>query len=155
MYYQKISDVYDDATGRPIEPDYPAGTVDIQPKIENSVLLDRKVLSRYLSIKAGDGVTATTTITVKTETSIKSAGIDVDTPIRISGVTALDIMVTLYVLVLPVQTEFTYTVSNAPATALENPANASVNVVVDTVTSASPYLQYLSEICLRYVRYAR
>ena len=32
MYYQKISDVYDDATGRPIEPDYPAGTVDIQPK---------------------------------------------------------------------------------------------------------------------------
>ena len=42
MYYQKISDVYDDATGRPISPDYPAGTVDIQPKIDEFRIVGSK-----------------------------------------------------------------------------------------------------------------
>ena len=141
MYYQKVSDVYDDATGRPIEPDYPAGTVDIQPKIDEFRIVGSKGAEVGISsIKAGDGVTATTTITVKTNTSIKSAGIDVDTPIRVSGVTASGYNGNFVCAGVTSTTEFTYTVSNAPATALENPANASVNVVVDTVTSASPYI---------------
>ena len=145
MYYQKISDVYDDATGRPIEPDYPAGNVDIQPKIDEFRIVGSKGAEVGISsIRAGDGVTATTNITVKTNTSIKSAGIDVDTPIRISGVTASGYNGNFVCAGVTSTTEFTYTVSNAPGIALENPANANVNVVVDTVTSASPYIFNIS-----------
>ena len=65
MYYEKISDVYDDATGRKISPDYPAGNLDIQPKIDEYRIVGSKGDSVGISsIKAGDGVTATTTITV-------------------------------------------------------------------------------------------
>ena len=145
MFYQKVSDVYDDATGRPISPDYPAGTVDIQPKIDEFRIVGSKGAEVGISsIKAGDGVTATTNITVQTNTSIQSAGIDVDTPIRISGVTASGYNGNFVCAGVTSTTEFTYTVSNAPATALENPANANVNVVVDTVTSASPYIFNIS-----------
>jgi hypothetical protein len=145
MYYQKISDVYDDSSGRPISPDYPAGTVDIQPKIDEFRIVGSKGAEVGISsIKAGDGVSATTTITVKTNTSIKTAGIDVDTPIRISGVTASGYNGNFVCAGVTSTTEFTYTVSNAPATALENPANGNVNVVVDTVTSASPYIFNIS-----------
>ena len=35
-YYYKISDVYDDASGRPIAPDYPSGNVDIEPVIDET-----------------------------------------------------------------------------------------------------------------------
>ena len=145
MYYQKISDVYDDATGRPISPDYPAGNVDIQPKIDEYRIVGSKGAEVGISsIKAGDGVTATTTITVQTDASIRDVGIDVDTPIRISGVTASGYNGNFVCAGVTSTTEFTYTVSNAPTVALENPANANVNVVVDTVTSASPYIFNIS-----------
>ena len=145
MYYQKISDVYDDATGRPISPDYPAGNVDIQPKIDEFRIVGSKGAEVGISsIKAGDGVNATSTITVQTNSSIKSIGIDVDTPIRISGVTASGYNGNFVCAGVTSTTEFTYTVSNAPGIALENPANANVNVVVDTVTSASPYIFNIS-----------
>ena len=32
MYYQKVGDVYDAGTGRPIEPDFPSGSLDFQTK---------------------------------------------------------------------------------------------------------------------------
>ena len=145
MYYQKISDVYDDATGRPISPDYPAGNVDIQPKIDEFRIVGSKGAEVGISsIRAGDGVNSTSTITVQTNSSIKSIGIDVDTPIRISGVTASGYNGNFVCAGVTSTTEFTYTVSNAPGIALENPANANVNVVVDTVTSASPYIFNIS-----------
>ena len=145
MFYQKISDVYDDATGRPISPDYPAGNLDIQPKIDEYRIVGSKGAEVGISsIRAGDGVTATTTITVQTSSSIKSVGIDVDTPIRISGITASGYNGNFVCAGVTSTTEFTYSLSNAPAVALENPANANVNVVVDTVTSASPYIFNIS-----------
>ena len=141
MYYEKISDVYDDATGRPISPDYPSGNLDIQPKIDEYRIVGSKGASVGISsIKAGDGVTATTIVTVQTSTSFKPIGIDVDTPIRITGITAEGYNGNFVCAGVTSTTEFTYSVSNAPATALENPANAECNVVVDTVTSASPYV---------------
>ena len=141
MYYDKISDVYDQATGRPISPDYPAGTVDIQPKVDEYRIVGSKGEEVGISsIKAGDGVTATTTITVQTNTSVTVAGIDVDTPIRIAGVTASGYNGNYVVAGVTTTTEFTYNVSNAPTVALETPSNATVNLVVDTVTSASPYI---------------
>ena len=145
MYYQKISDVYDDATGRPISPDYPAGNLDIQPKIDEYRIVGSKGAEVGISsIKAGDGVTATTVITVQTNSSIRDIGIDVDTPIRISGVTASGYNGNFVCAGVTSITEFSYRVSNAPTVALENPANANVNVIVDTVTSASPYIFNIS-----------
>jgi len=145
MFYQKVSDVYDDATGRPISPDYPAGNLDIQPKIDEYRIVGSKGAEVGISsIKAGDGVTATTTVTVQTTSSIKSVGIDVDTPIRVSGVTAAGYNGNFVCAGVTSTTEFTYTLSNAPPIALENPTNANVNVVVDTVTSASPYIFNIS-----------
>ena len=141
MYYEKISDVYDDATGRKISPDYPAGNLDIQPKIDEYRIVGSKGDSVGISsIKAGDGVTATTTITVQTTSSIKDIGLDVDTAIRINGISATGYNGNVVCSGVTSTTEFTYRVSNAPAVALENPANATVNIVVDTVTSASPYI---------------
>ena len=141
MYYDKISDVYDQATGRPISPDYPAGNVDIQPKVDEYRIVGSKGEEVGItSIKSGDGVTPTTTITVNTETSVTTAGIDVDTPIRIAGVTASGYNGNYVVAGVTTATEFTYSVSNAPVVALENPPTATVNLIVDTVTSASPYI---------------
>jgi hypothetical protein len=141
MYYEKISDVFDDATGRPIQPDYPAGNIDIQPKIDEYRIVGSKGDSVGISsIKAGDGVTATTLITVQTNTSIRDIGLDVDTPIRINGISASGYNGNFVCAGVTSTTEFTYRVSNAPTNALENPANATVNIVVDTVTSASPYI---------------
>ena len=66
-YYYKISDVYDDASGRPIAPDYPSGNVDIEPVIDETRIVGPKGGSVGISsIRSGDGVTGNTTITVET-----------------------------------------------------------------------------------------
>ena len=68
-YYYKVGDVYDDASGRPIAPDYPSGNVDIEANINESRIVGPKSGSVGISsIKAGDGVTGTTTISVETAT---------------------------------------------------------------------------------------
>ena len=57
--------VYGQSSGRPIEPDYPSSGLDIQPKIDEFRIVGSTGESVGISsIKAGDGVTATTTITV-------------------------------------------------------------------------------------------
>ena len=68
-----------------IEPDYPSAGLDIQPKIDEYRIVGSTGASVGISsIKAGDGVTATTTITVTTSSAV--AGLDVDTPFRVSDV---------------------------------------------------------------------
>ena len=87
MYYEKVGLVYGQSSGRPIEPDYPSNGLDIQPKIDEFRIVGSTGEEVGISsIKAGDGVTATTTITVTTTTAV--AGLDVDTPFRITGITA-------------------------------------------------------------------
>ena len=67
MYYEKVGLVYGQSSGRPIEPDYPSAGLDIQPKIDEFRIVGSTGESVGISsIKAGDGVTATTTITVTT-----------------------------------------------------------------------------------------
>ena len=87
MYYEKVSLVYGQSSGRAIEPDFPSAALDIQPKIDEFRIVGSTGVSAGISsIKAGDGVTPTTNITVSTSTEI--SGLDVDTPFRISGITA-------------------------------------------------------------------
>ena len=139
-YYYKISDVYDDASGRPIAPDYPSGNVDIEPVIDETRIVGPKGGSVGISsIRSGDGVTGNTTITVETVTAL--TGLTVDMPLRIDGVTASGYNGQRTVAsVGSGSTTFTYEVDTIPATLFETPSNASADLQVDTVSSASPYI---------------
>ena len=87
MYYEKVGLVYGQSSGRPIEPDYPSTGLDIQPKIDEYRIVGSTGEEVGISsIKAGDGVTSTATITVTTTSAV--SGLDVDTPFRITGITA-------------------------------------------------------------------
>jgi len=139
MYYEKISLVYGQSSGREIEPDYPSSGIDIQPKIDEYRIVGSTGQSVGISsIKAGDGTTSTTIITVDTTTAVD--GLQVDTPFRIEGITASGYNGQFVVATKPSNTQATYTVQNAPTTALPSVAGATLALSSDTVTSSSPYI---------------
>ena len=140
MYYEKVGLVYGQSSGRAIEPDYPSSGVDIQPKIdEYRIVGSTGEAVGITSIRAGDGVTATTTVTATT--SDKVQGLDVDTPFRVSGISVAGFNGQFVVAERPSDTTVVYTVQNAPAIAnIPNPAGATLALASDTVTSSSPYI---------------
>jgi hypothetical protein len=139
MYYQKISVVYGQSSGRPIEPDYPSSTIDIQPIIdEYRIVGSRGIEVGITSIKSGNGVTATPIITVDFATETDQ--FNVDTPIQINGVGASGYDGQYVVSEVLSSTQIRYQVQNSPLNPLPNIAGATVNISVDTVTSASPYI---------------
>ena len=143
MYYEKVGLVYGTASGREIQPDYPSSSIDIQPKIDEYRIVGSTGESVGItSIKAGDGSTSSTTITVTTSSSV--AGLDVDTPIRISGITADGYDGQFVVAEKVSGTVFKYEVQNAPISALPSVTGSTVTLQTDTVTSASPYIFNLS-----------
>ena len=143
MYYEKVGLVYGQSSGRPIEPDYPSAGLDIQTKIDEFRIVGSTGESVGISsIKAGDGVTATTTITVTTSSAV--AGLDVDTPFRISGMSAVGYNGKFVVNDKVDSTNITYKVQNPPSNALPTVAGATLALSSDTVTSASPYIFNIS-----------
>ena len=140
MYYEKVGLVYGQSSGRAIEPDYPSTGVDIQPKIDEYRIVGSTGESVGItSIRSGDGVTATNVITATT--ADKVAGLDVDTPFRVSGVSVAGYNGQFVVAERPSDTTVVYTVQNAPGIAnIPNPAGASLALAADTVTSSSPYI---------------
>ena len=141
MYYEKLSLVYGQSSGRAISPDYPSSGLDIQAKIDEYRIVGSTGASVGISsIKSGDGVTSNTTITVTTESAV--TGLDVDTPFRISGITAdTAIYNGQFVVSEKVSsTEIKYTVQNTPNNALPSVTGSSLQLQSDTVTSASPYI---------------
>ena len=143
MYYEKVGLVYGQSSGRAIEPDYPSSGLDIQPKIDEYRIVGSTGQSVGISsIKAGDGVTATTTITVTTDTAVP--GLDVDTPFRIDGISATGYNGNFVVFDKTSSTEIQYIVQNTPTTALPTVAGSELSLSSDTVTSASPYMFNLS-----------
>ena len=151
MYYEKVGLAYGPASGRAIQPDYPSSGLDIQAKIDEFRIVGPQGGAVGISsIKAGDGVTATTTITVELE-SPGLPGLNVDTAFQVND--CVDAAYNGSFLVDTVATrdaatgnttEFTYKVGNAPTDALETPASATVVLDTDTVTSASPYIFNIS-----------
>ena len=142
MYYEKVGLVYGQSSGRAIEPDYPSNGLDIQPKVDEYRIVGSTGGSVGISsIKAGDGVTATTTITVTTSSAV--AGLDVDTPFRVSDV-ATGYNGKFVVSEKVSDTEIKYQVQNAPTNALPNVAGSTLALSSDTVTSASPYIFNIS-----------
>ena len=141
MYYEKVSLVYGQSSGRAISPDYPSAGLDIQAKIDEYRIVGSTGASVGISsIKAGDGVTSSTTITVTTDSAV--TGLDVDTPFRISGITAdTAIYNGQFVVSEKVSsTEIKYSVQNTPNNALPSITGSTLQLQSDTVTSASPYI---------------
>ena len=137
IYYEKIGLAYGNSSGRVITPDYP-NNVDIQTKIdEYRIVGSRGAEVGISSIRAGDGTTPTTEITVTLQEELE--GLDVDTPIRINGVTAGGYNGQFVVSEVVSSTVVKYNVSTAPTLALSG-SEGTLNIVVDTVTSASPYI---------------
>jgi hypothetical protein len=143
MYYEKVAEVYGASSGREIAPDYGAGTVDIQPVVDEYRIVGPKGDSVDISsIRAGDGVTATTTITVDLVNTIE--GLSVDSPIQISGVSAAGYDGQYVISTAPSSTQITYKVQNVPTNPNPGVTGSTLNLVVDTVTSASPYIFNIS-----------
>jgi len=139
MYYEKVGLVYGQSSGRAISPDYPSSGIDIQPKIDEYRIVGSTGKSVGISsIKAGDGVTATTTITVTTTSAVD--GLQVDTPFRIEGISATGYDGQFVVSDKPSDTIAKYQVQNTPLIALPPVAGATLTLSSDTVTSASPYI---------------
>ena len=143
MYYEKVGLVYGQSSGRAIEPDYPSAGIDIQPKIDEFRIVGSTGESVGISsIRAGDGITATNIITVTTSTA--AAGLDVDTPFRIEGITASGYSGQFVVSEKTSSTEIRYQVQNVPTNALPTITGATLALSSDTVTSASPYIFNIS-----------
>jgi len=148
IYYEKVGLAYGPSSGREIEPDYPSSGLDIQPSVnEFRIVGPLGGTSGISSIKAGDGSTTSTTITVELSTAL--SGLDVDTAFELEGITADGYSGNFVVSdVLTTDssgtTEFKYKVLNAPINPLPTVTGSSVNLQIDTVTSASPYIFNIS-----------
>ena len=134
-----MSIVYGQSSGRAIEPDYPSTSLDIQPKIDEYRIVGSTGLSVGItSIKSGDGITPTSSITVTTSDAVP--GLDVDTPFRVSGIVATGYNGQFVVSERPTTTTVVYQVQNPPTVALPSPAGSTLALSSDTVTSSSPYI---------------
>jgi hypothetical protein len=143
MYYEKVGLAYGAASGRAIEPDYPSTSLDIESKIDEYRIVGSTGLSVGISsIRAGDGVTSTSTITVDVSSAV--AGLEVDTPIRIEGVSVSGYNGSYIVSEKVNDTRIKYQVQNAPVNALPSPLGSTLSLSSDTVTSASPYIFNIS-----------
>jgi hypothetical protein len=144
MYYEKVAAVYGTSSGREIQPDYNEGTVDIQPVIDEYRIVGPKGASVGItSIRAGDGgLNPSTTITVDLVETIE--GLSVDSPIQISGVSATGYDGQYVISTVNSSTQITYTVQNEPTNPLPGVVGSTLSLVVDTVTSASPYIFNIS-----------
>ena len=144
MYYQKVGDVYDAGTGRPIEPDFPSGSLDFQTRVEEYRIVGSKGQQVGISsIKAGNGATSSTVITVDLDSNLTD--LSIDTPVRISGISTSGYNGIFVVSEVVSNTQFKYVVGAAPNNPLPTLTSANVNIEVDTINSASPYLFNLSK----------
>jgi len=141
MYYSKLSNAYNEASGRPIDEKYPVDPEGFAPQrpefeIVGAFATDPVRISRIIS---GDGFTPDAVITVDT---IVPHELSVGTPIKIRGVAVDDYNISTKVASILSPTRFTYPLlfvrPNLPA----NPSvsSATVTVETDTVTGASPYI---------------
>ena len=141
MYYSKLSNAYNEASGRPIDEKYPTdpdGFAPQRPEFEivGAFATDPVRITRIIS---GDGVTPEAPVTVDTATP---HNLSVGTPIKIRGVAVDDYNISTKVTTIQSPTRFKYSLSfvrpNLPAE--PSVSSATVTVETDTVTGASPYI---------------
>jgi hypothetical protein len=136
MYYEKIGLGY--GAGRIISPDYPSD-VDIEPVVDEFRVVGSRGSEVSVSqIKSGNGIVGTTEITVILDREVNE--LSVDTAIQISGVTEPGYNGQYAVSEVVDNQTFKYIVASVPDQINPNASNAKVNITVDTVSSASPYI---------------
>jgi len=139
MYYEKVSIVYGEQSGRTIAPEYPSVNIDIEKKIDEYRIVGSIGESVGISsIRAGDGVLSSSTITVTTSEPLDN--LEVDTPFRIENITAAGYDGQYVVFDKTSDTEITFKGNTVPSNPLPNVAGAVLTLSSDTVTSASPYI---------------
>ena len=144
MYYYKVTYAYGDTSGRGI-PNYPVNNVsDFEPSVDEFRIVGdlRADAIGITSIRAGNGLVPTTTITV---TTLTPHGLYKDTPVLVSGITTSVDQYNGSFLVSDVlnDTQFQYVAPSTPVIALPSSAqilNARTIVESDSVSSASPYI---------------
>jgi hypothetical protein len=139
MFYEKVGIAYGPSSGRPIDNDYPSANVDIEPVVDEfRIVASRGRQIGISSIFAGDSVVSSTTITVTLSESV--GDISTDTPIEIQGIAVSGYDGNYVVSAVPNSTTIQYSVQNSPINPAPSSAGATVNIVVDSVTSSSPYI---------------
>ena len=139
MYYEKISIVYGQSSGRVISPDYPSTKIDIQKKIDEYRIVGATGGDVGISsIRAGDGVTSSTVITVTATTDLDN--LEVDTPFRIEGITANGYDGQYVVASKIDDRNITFNAPTIPNDPLPSVFGSTLTLSNDTVTSASPYI---------------
>jgi hypothetical protein len=147
MYYAKLSNAFNLASGRDIDQKYPTNPLGFEKQrpeweIVGAFAADPIKIS---TIESGSGGTASSQVTVKTTVPHEfTAG----TPIKISGVSPGNYNISTKVQSISDTdpTVFTYLLPNFPLN-LTTPGNASsgfVTIETDTVSGASPYIFNIS-----------
>jgi hypothetical protein len=144
MYYYKVTYAYGDTSGRGL-PNYPVNNVsDFEPSVDEFRIVGdlRADPIGITSIKSGNGLVPTTTITV---TTLTAHNLYKDTPVLVSGITTSVDQYNGSFLVSDVlnDTEFQYIAPSSPVIALPSSVqilNARATVESDSVSSASPYI---------------
>ena len=141
QYYEKISLVYGASSGRPIDNANYTGelSVDIQPIVDEFRIVGSRGEQIGISqIISGNGVTPTEEITVTLDGLV--TGISVDTSIQISGVNISGYDGQFVVSSVPAFNQIKYRTPNIPTVASPPIFGATLNIISDTVQSASPYV---------------
>jgi len=146
MYYSKVSNAFNRASGREIDQKYPAEPNSFAKQrpeweIVGAFAADPVPIS---SIISGDGATPGTVVTVTTQTP---HGLTGGTPIKIRGINVNDYNISTKVSTVISETIFTYSLSNVranlpagPAAGLAPGPTGAVTIETDTVSGASPYI---------------
>jgi hypothetical protein len=145
IYYEKIGIAYGETSDRGIEPDYPESGLDIQPKIDEFLIVgSRGEEVGITSIRAGDGFNISSdTSTITVQLAEPFPNLDINSPIQIQGVPGYNGQ--QVVSKVNSLTEIEYKVQVPPLELnVPSPSGATVSLILDTVNSASPYIFNIS-----------
>ena len=152
MYYQKVGDFYDAPSGRAVEPDYPAGGFDFEPKVDEYRIVGPSGGSVAISsIRSGNGTLVGADKIITVTLSEPLVGLDVDTTFAVSDVSSEydgQYVVSGITSYTSGTKEFTYQIQDIPANPIPIITGATIELAVDTVTSASPNFFNISLRCV-------
>jgi hypothetical protein len=146
MYYSKVSNAFNRASGRELDQKYPAEANSFAKQrpeweIVGAFAADPITISTIIS---GDGASPGTVVTVTTQTPHDLTS---GTPIKIRGINVNDYNISTKVAQVISENIFTYTLSNVranlpagPAAGLAPGPTGAVIIETDTVSGASPYI---------------
>jgi len=146
MYYSKVSNAFNRASGREIDQKYPAEANSFAKQRPEWEIVGAFAADpiRISSIISGDGASPGTIVTVTTQVP---HGLTAGTPVKIRGINVNDYNISTKVAQVISENIFTYALLNVranlpagPAAGLAPGATAAVIIETDTVSGASPYI---------------